>query len=126
MNQEDFIDVIKKDIRNLKGSIKAARRLKSSQIYELNCPYGPIGRKLIGIVRGFTHGLASMGVRVDALAVEGFGDPSKSYVIPVYASMYIKRVFYSDLPKYIGWTTTVMFSERLKDLEKYIKKEQST
>jgi hypothetical protein len=68
----------------------------------------------------------SSGVRIEILGTDTQWRGHKSMTLSLYSDLNIKFVSYTDFPKYLGWGEGLRnsFVKRLKNIDKYIKREE--
>jgi len=120
MNKQKLIEALEFELKSVSERLKKVQELEQGRLYEFKWWSSPI----LGVIKGFSHGVMSCGVKVEVLAINDKG-PEKSVTIPIYAGLKVTPVSYSDLPKYIGWKVTKSFEKRLKNISLYIKKEEA-
>jgi hypothetical protein len=117
MNKESFISSITYGLDRMKGALEKAKSLEQGKIYEFDYSNG-----ILGLVKGFSFGEMSCGVSIEILASQGRTWGNNSFTISLYQHLKITPVPYIDLPKYLGWNVTATYTNRLKNINRYIKK----
>jgi len=110
MNKKAFIHRILNDIELQRKAIALVENVVVGKVYEV-IPWGDL--KFLGRVTGFSYGAMSMGIRFQMMAEEEELTCLFKTVSLYNKSIKITPVEDVDLPKYVGWHVTTVFTNRL-------------